>query len=160
MLPQIAERKQYYDIPIYPMLVFDGTDVLFEPNLNAYDSVFNQHIQVAKSFAPIFNLSLEGNATPSSGNLHIKITPADTLHHDSVFAFVTVCEDSVLGDMGGRFNFVIRQFYTFPIDFVYPEELDTTITFSHSIPIDKMRGVLFVQDVHTKKVLQAIKSKF
>jgi hypothetical protein len=159
-LPQIEERVLYYIAQPFPTLVFDGTDKVFEPNSNAYDTVFNQHIQIAKSAAPVYNLTLNASATSSNGTLNINISPADTLYHDSVYAFVAVCEDSANGDLGGIFNYVIRNFYTFPVNLIFPDELDTTITFSHSIPVDKMRGVLFVQDVHSKKVLQAIKKQF
>ena len=159
-LPQIEERVLYYIAQPYPTVVFDGTDKVFEPNINAFDTVYNQHIQAAKSIAPIYNLTLNGSVTSNTGTLHINISPADTLQHDSVYAFVAVCEDSAAGDMGGIFNYVIRNFYSFPINLIFPDELDTTITFSHSIPVDKMRGVLFVQDVHNKKVLQAIKKHF
>lgn len=160
VLPQIEERKEYYGIPIYPTLNFDGTDVVFEPNANAYDTTFNQHIQTARSAIPVYNLELNGTATASSGNLHVKIAPADTFQYDSVYAFVAVCQDSVRGDLGGWFNYVIRQFYQFPISLMFPDSLDTTLTFTHSIPVDKMRGVLFVQNLQTKKVLQAIKTEF
>lgn len=159
VLPEIEERKQYYGVQLYPTVVFDGSDVVFEPNPNAYDTTFNQHIQAAKSVTPIYNLHLNAFATSTTGTLEIAIVSADTLHHDSVFAFVTVCEDSITG-LVGTFNYVIRQFYTFPINLFYPDSLDTTITFSHSMPVNKMRGVLFMQDMHSKKVLQAIKSMF
>ncbi|MEO0082965.1 MAG: hypothetical protein ABIK33_01065 [candidate division WOR-3 bacterium] len=159
-LPEIALRQQFYGIASYPTVVFDGTDVVFEPNPNAYDSVYTQHIHVAKSVVPNYNLKLFGYAGNNTGELQIKISPADTLRHDSVYAFVMVCEDSVRGSMGGYFNYIIRQFYSFPINLFYPDSFDTTITFSHSIPTNKMRGVLFVQDVGSKKVLQAIKTNF
>lgn len=160
VLPQIQERMNYYSVQLYPTVVFDGTDVVFEPNANAYDTTFNQHIQTAKSFVPTYNLELNGTASSISAQLQIKISPADTLPHDSIYAFVTICEDSVIGDLGGRFNYVIRQFLTFPVNLFYPDSLDTVINFSHSIPINKMRGVVFVQDIHSKKVLQAIKTNF
>lgn len=161
-IPENEIRRQLYTValPDEPIIYFDGTDRVFEPNPFAYDSTFNQHIQVAKSVTPVYNLNLDGSATSNTGNLHIKITPADTLHRDSVNAFVAVCEDSVAGDLGGLFNYVVRQLYTFPVILTYPDSLDTIINFTHSIPVDKMTGVLFVQDMNTKKVLQAIKSKF
>lgn len=159
-LPQIQERMNYYNILAYPTVVFDGTDVVFENNPNAYDTVFNQHFLAAKSVAPSYNLELRGNATTNSGQLYLKVTAADTLQHDSVYAFVAICEDSVRGDLGGNFKFVIRQLNAIPINIVYPDSLDTIINFNHNIAPQKMRGVVFLQDRQSKKVLQAIKTIF
>ena len=143
-----------------PTLVFDGTDVAFEPNQNAYDTTFNQHIQAAKSVVPIYNLSLEGTATNNTGSLHVRILPADTLVHDSVYALIAICQDSVIGDLGGIYNYTVKGLSSFPVNIFYPDSMDTTIIFSHSAPIDKLRAVLFMQDMHSKKVLQTTKYEF
>lgn len=165
VLPQIQERMNYYGIRSYPTVVFDGTDIVAidnppVPYETTYYTVYNAHINTMKSFTPSYNLKLIGSASPTNGSLHITIYPADTLRHSSVYAFVALCEDSVRGNVGGRFNYVIRQLSSFPINLFYPDSLDTTITFSHSIPVDKMRAVLFIQNSYTKKILQAIKTKF
>ncbi|MEO0074652.1 MAG: hypothetical protein ABIK31_00885 [candidate division WOR-3 bacterium] len=159
-LPQIQERMNYYNILAYPTVVFDGTDVVFENNPNAYDTVFNQHYIVAKSIVPSYNLELTGSVTVNSGQLHLKIGAADTIRHDSVYAFIAICEDSIRGDLGGTFNFVVRQLTTIPINVSYPDSLDTIINFNHNIAPPKMRGVVFLQDRQSKKILQAIKTKF
>lgn len=165
-IPEIVSRRQEYfgSVFSYPKLVIDGTEVPIDipayPPESSYYTTYNQYIVAAKSIVPSYNLTLFGNATASSGNFSIKIIPADTLHRESIYAFVAVCEDSVLGDLGQTFNYVCRKFYRFPINIVYPDSFINTINFTHSIPIDKMTGVLFVQDVNTKKVLQAIKTKF
>jgi hypothetical protein len=164
-IPENITRRQWYlgQTFSYPKLIVDGVvvpiDVPSYPPESSYYTTYNQHIVSAKSYVPGYNLYLDGTATSSSGNLHIKIVPADTLHRDSVYAFVAVCEDSVLGDLGSRFNFVCRKFYSFPINIVYPDSFTTSINFSHSIPIGKITGVLFVQNLNTKEVLQAIKTK-
>ncbi len=164
--PENITRRQWYLGQIFspPKLIIDGFEVPIDipsyPPDSSYYTTYNQYIVAAKSNVSGYNLNLDGTATSSSGNLHIKIVPADTLHRDSVNAFVAVCEDSVLGDLGGRFNYVCRHFYAFPVNLTYPDSLDTIINFTHTIPVDKMTGVLFVQDMNTKKVLQAIKSKF
>lgn len=161
-IPTNESRRQFYTVslPDEPIVCFDGTDRVFEPNPAAYYTTFNQHIQAAKSVVPSYNLKLSGNATVSNGQLQIKILPADTLQRDSVAAFVAICEDGVRGNLGGSFNYVIRQFYAFPANISYPDSIDTTVTFSHSIPINLMSGVLFVQDLNSKKVLQATKTEF
>jgi len=158
-MPEYFARHQLYGNPATPTVVFDGTDIVFEPNPDVFDSVFNQHIVVARSFVPSFNLNLTGSATASSGNLHIKINPADTLYHNSVFAYVAICEDSIAGMMRA-FNYVVRKLYSFPVNLFFPDSLDTIINFTHSIPVNKMSGALFIQDMNTKKILQAIKTRF
>ena len=160
--PEIdTTRKKLYEPPYmaYPTVVFDGTDVFFEPNQSAYSSSFNQHIMAAKSVTPFFNLSLIATATVNTGNLQMKIITADTIPSDSILAFIAICEDSVSGS-AKDFNYVVRQLQAFPVALTYPDSLDTIINFTHAIPVDKMTGVLFVQNMNTKKVLQAIKSKF
>jgi hypothetical protein len=158
-IPESEARRQLYDMPVYPTVVFDGTDKQFISDPSLYDSLFNQSIQVAKSAAPLYNLELNGMATPSTGSLSIKIWPADTLHYDSVYAFVAICEDSLRGIVRD-FNYVARQLYSFPVDLFFPDSIDTMITFSHTTSPDKMRAVLFIQKLDTKNVLQAIGKKF
>jgi hypothetical protein len=142
-----------------PTLVFDGTDMVREENIDAYYSTFLQHFLIAKSTAPLYNLSLNGVVSTNSGTLHVKVMPADTLYHDSTNAVVVICQDSVQGMLGPQ-NWIASQFYTFPVSLFYPDSLDTTITFTHSIPVNKITGVLFMQDLNSKKVLQATKIKF
>ncbi|MEO0092576.1 MAG: hypothetical protein ABIK61_07695 [candidate division WOR-3 bacterium] len=162
-------RKAFYSIPLPPIIpdasvCFDGAGpyVVDSPGFppeSTYYQVYAQHIISAKSQPPAYNLSLNGSATSNTGNLNLKILPADTLIRSSVFAFVAICEDSVSG-MTKDFNYVIRKLFSFPVNLVYPDSLDTVITFQHSLPQNKMTGVLFLQDMNTKKVLQAIKTKF
>jgi hypothetical protein len=155
------QRRTFYQILTQddPMVIFDGTDPVFEPNPSAYITTYTAHISAAKSIAPSFNLNLSAVASVNTGSLQISILPADTFLHLSCRAFVEICQDSVLG-VSKDFNYVARQIYSFPVNIVYPDSLDTTIVFTHSIPIEKMNGVLFIQDINTRKVLQAIKAKF
>jgi hypothetical protein len=154
-------RRAFYQILQQddPTVIFDGTDQVFEPNPNAYITTYTTHINAAKSTAPSFNLNLNAVASANTGNLQISVLPADTFLHPSCRAFVEICQDSVSG-FSKDFNYVARQIYSFPLNIVYPDSLDTIINFTHSMPVDKMTGVLFVQDINTKKVLQATKSKF
>jgi N-methylhydantoinase B/oxoprolinase/acetone carboxylase alpha subunit len=155
------QRRVFYQILTQddPTVIFDGTDPVFEPNPNAYITTYTTHINAAKSITPSFNLNINAVASANTGNLQISILPADTFLHPSCQAFVEICQDSVSG-FSKDFNYVARQIYSFPVNIVYPDSLDTTIVFTHSMPIDKMNGVLFIQDINTKKVLQAIKTKF
>jgi hypothetical protein len=152
-------RSNVYQNPVVPTLVVDGTDKVFESNINAYESTFTSHIRVAQSITPIFNLHLEAQATTTIGDLEIKIVAADTVPNDTILAFVAVCQDSIHG-LAKDFNYVCQKLYSFPVYLSYTDSLDTIINFIHSMPVNKMTGVLFVQDINTKKVLQAIKTKF
>jgi len=158
-IPSNAVRRELYENPVYPTVIFDGTDKQFVTDPSLYDSMFNQSIQVAKSSTPLFNLELNGTVTASNGSLSIKISPADTFHYDSVYAFIIICEDSVRG-IARDFNYITRQLYSFPVNLFFPDSMDTTITFIHTIPVEKMRAVLFMQNLNTKKVLQAVGKKF
>ncbi|MCX7785321.1 MAG: hypothetical protein N2201_03725 [candidate division WOR-3 bacterium] len=162
-------RKAFYSIPLPPIIpeatiCFDGTDKVIVdspgfPPESTYYQVYTQHIIAAKSNPPAYNLYLAGSATTNSGMLNIKITPADTLTHSPVNAFIAICEDSVVG-MTKDFNYVVRKLFNFPLYLVYPDSLDTIITFQHTLPPNKMTGVLFLQNMNTKKVLQAVKTRF
>ena len=46
------------------------------------------------------------------------------------------------------------------MDLVYPDTLDTTIIFNHSIPVEYMRAVIFIQNMDNKKVMHAITRDF
>jgi len=155
-------RRSFYQVlqSDDPIVIFDGTDAVVPgPNTNAYVTTFITHINVAKSALPSFNLRLNASASSNTGSMQISILPTDTLSHPLCQAMVEICEDSVSG-ISKDFNYVVRQIYSFPINITFPDSLDTTITFSHSIPVAKMNGVLFVQDMSTKKILQATKAKF
>jgi hypothetical protein len=155
------QRRVFYQILPQddPTVIYDGTDHVFESDPNLYITTYISHISVAQSNTPSFNLSLNAMASTNTGNLQIRIYPADTMLHPSCQAFVAICQDGIRG-FSKDFNYVARQIYSFPVSVVYPDSLDTTIIFTHSIPVDKMNSVLFVQDMNTKKVMQAIKAKF
>ncbi len=152
-------RSNFYQNPVVPTLLVDGTDKVFESNINAYESTFTSHIRVAQSIVPIFNLHLEAQATTTIGDLEVKIVAADTVPNNTILAFVAVCQDSIPG-LARTFDHVCQKLYSFRVYLSYADSLDTVINFTHSMPVDKMTGILFIQDINTKKVLQATKTKF
>ncbi len=155
----IDPRLNFYGRPIYPTVIFDGTDEVFEPNSNVYFTTYNDHIIAAKSITPEFNLDLTATATQNAGNIEIQIVTADTITGGDMIAYAVICEDSLPG-MLGPFNYVCQQLYTFPVDLVYPDSLDTNIVFNHALQVDQMTAVVFVQDTTSKKVVQAITKRF
>ena len=140
--------------------MFDGTDEVFESNPDAYFTTFNDHIQAAKTDTPQYNLELTATATPSAGNLALKIVTADTIPTATIIAHIAICQDSIHGFILPFFDYVCQQLHSFPIDLVYPDSLDTTIVFNHSIPVERMWAVVFVQNMATKKIMHAITKQF
>jgi hypothetical protein len=159
------EREDYYDTGLALWYaIFDGTDVVFESQMNAYDSVFAQHVDVARGYQPLFNLYIESaTATPSTADLAVRIVTADTIPEDEIALFYTITEDS-LPPYGVppfmTFYRVCRQQYSFPLSLAYPDSIVDTLSFSHAIPADKMKAVVFVQDITTKEVLQSVITSF
>lgn len=87
------------------------------------------------------------------------IVTTDTIPAGQILAFLAICQDSVRGFLKD-FNYVCEEFYSFPIVLSYPDTLDTAITFSHAMPIDKMRAVVFVQNMGTKEILHSATKQF
>lgn len=155
----VQERDSLYGSPIYPTVIFDGTDEVFEPDPNAFLTTFDAHITAAKADTPQYNLELNAVATPTTGDIQVKIVTAGAIPTGQMRAYIAVCQDSVRGFVKD-FNYVIQQFYTFPVDLVYPDSLDTAITFNHALPVEKMRAVVFVQNMDTKKVMHSATKQF
>ena len=160
MAPEAVERHQFYEEPLIPTVIFDGTDAVFEPDPSP--DIYEQHIRAAQSVTPYFNLSMDLTASQTTGSINLKIVTADTIPDDEIIGFITILEDSLRGEIPPFYTFdrICRDMFQFPVDLVYPDSLDTTITFSHSIPTNTMRAVLFIQDLDTKEVMQAIIQKF
>jgi hypothetical protein len=155
----IRPRDSLYSTPIYPTAFFDGTDEVFEPDPGALFTTYYDHYIAAKSDTPNYNLYLTATATASAGDLQLRIVTADTIPSGEMLAYVAICQDSIRG-FSKDFNYVCMQMYRFPVDLVYPDSLDTTITFGHTLPVDKMRAVVFVQNMNTKKVMHSITKRF
>lgn len=155
------ERHLFYDEPIIPTAVFDGTTQVFL-EFPPFTDVYRQVINIARASPPYFNLYIsDANASQAVGSFNLRIITADTLPDpdDEIVTFITILEDSLPG-FYGTFNHVCRDQFHFPVNLAYPDSLDTTIVFQHAIPVDKMKTVVFVQNLDTKEVMQAIISPF
>ncbi|UCF70465.1 MAG: hypothetical protein JSW49_09755 [candidate division WOR-3 bacterium] len=155
-------RNSFYSSPPHPTAFFDGTDEVFELDPNALFTTYTDHYFAAKSDSPTYYVEVTATATASSGDLQIRIVTADIIPVGEVIAYAAICQDSVHGIIKD-FNYVCRLLYEFPLEMALPDsvlDLDTTITFSHALPIDKMRAVVFVQNMSTKKVLHSATTRF
>jgi len=156
---EAGERHLFYGEPIIPTTVFDGTDQVFVEN-PPFTTIFENHIRAALSVTPYFNLYItEATASLDSGRFNLKIVTADTIPDDEIVAFVAITEDSLPG-VYDIFNHACRFLFQFPVDLVYPDSLDTTITFDHRIPVNRMKTIVFIQDMDTKEVMQSIIREF
>ncbi len=89
----------------------------------------------------------------------VTIVTTDTIPAGQMLAFIAICQDSVRGLLKD-FNYVCQELYSFPIELSYPDTLDTAITFNHTMPIDKMRAVIFVQNMDTKEIMHSATKQF
>lgn len=153
---EAREREDFYDTGLAtPFVIFNGTYVAWEQNPSNYDSVFTENIEAARTQPPYFNIYVDSAyASPSTGTFDLRIITADTIPEGNVVGFIAVLEDSLPGAYT-EFMHVCRALYQFPVTLVYPDTLDTTITFSHSIPPHNLKTVVFIQDLDTKEVMQA-----
>jgi len=165
-ISEARDRETFYDVPssiTIPYVIFDGTAVVWEGNPNNYDSVYTVYVEAARSETPYYNLYIDSALVgPSTGRLNLKIVAVDTIPDDEIAVYINVLEDS-LPDTGipGVFLYhICRQQFSFPLEIAYPDTFDTTITFSHSSQSDKMKTVIFIQDIDTKEVMQSIISPF
>jgi hypothetical protein len=139
---------------------FDGPDVVWDPNPGEYDSLFAARVEIARTATPYFNLYINNAAaSPSTGSIDLTIVTADTIPDDEIIAYVAILQDSLSGAYT-TFMYICQELYFFPVELTYPDTLDTIITFSHAIPVNDMKTVVFVQDIDTKEVMQSIISPF
>lgn len=159
--PPSVAREVFYNTGLaVPFVIFDGTNVVWEQNPANYDSVFRQAIEVARTTPPYFNLYInDATASPSTGNLDITIITADTIPQGEMIAYVAILQDSLPGAYT-TFYKLCQELYTIPLELAYPDTLDTVLTFAHTIPLNYMSAVVFVQDTLSKEVMQTIRSPF
>jgi hypothetical protein len=135
-------RFAVYAPLVDPQLFIDGNKI------SANDSTtYKNSINAARTVTPSFNLTLDAQGTTTSGSITFKIVNVDSLlDPDSVYAFVAVCQDSVDGILLD-FNYVCRYLYYFPVSVVFPDSVDTTITFANTYPVEYLHAVAFIQNL-------------
>lgn len=149
-------REHFYQVGFdHPSLWADGIKAPGDDS-----TAFVGTINTARSVPPKFNITLTAQATASDGSIELNVITVDSFMTadsfqtaDSIYAFIAVCQDSVHGNQKD-FNYICRRLYFFPIAVPYPDTLDTTISFTHSFPVDKLHAVSFIQTlVNTSKTV-------
>lgn len=143
-----------------PYVIFDGTDVVWEADPGKFDSLYAARVEIARTATPYFNLYINNaTASPSTGSIDLTIVTADTIPDGEIVAYVAILQDSLPGAYT-TFMYICQEIYSFPVELTYPDTLDTIMTFSHTIPVQNMKTVVFIQDIDTKEVMQSIISPF
>lgn len=154
--PAAEEREAFYNTGLAtPYVIFDGSEVVWEPQIPNYKSRYEQAFTVVRTVTPLFNISvLNANASSGVGSIELRIVASvDTVIEGEVSVFIAVLEDSLLGAYTTFVN-VCQQLLEFPIEIAYPDSMDTTVTFSHNVPTDKMKAAIFIQNMDTKDIYQ------
>lgn len=161
MIPEAQEQKDFYNTGFAPpFVVFDGTDAIWDQSPPNYDSVYKQHYKIARIKQPYFNLSIDSAITqPSQGSFNLKIVTADTIPEGEIKAFIAITQDS-LHEAYTTLYWVCRALYEFPLILTYPDSITQHFEFNHNIPASKLRATVFIQNMTTKEVMQAITTKF
>jgi hypothetical protein len=155
------DREAFYSTGLTtPYIIFDGAQVVWEMNPSNYDSMFRQAVEIARTTEPYFNLAINNAiASQSNASLDLMIVAADTIPDDELICCIAILQDSLPGAYT-TFYRICQEFYEFPLELSYPDTLDTTFSFSHNIPLDKMRVVLFVKNLANNEIMQGTMSFF
>jgi len=141
----INMRKTYYGDFADPKLFLEGDEIL------ANDSfTYTNSINTARLVTPSLNLYLDAQATATEGTVILRIVNVDSLLElDSIFAFVSVCQDSVDGNLKD-FNYVCRDLKYYPVTTTFADSAEDTLTFifASPYPIAKLHAVAFIQDLN------------
>jgi hypothetical protein len=158
------QREAFYDTNLAtPYVVFDGTNIVVEPNPSTYETRYTEAYNVARTVIPLFNINVDSaSASSSQGSFDLQIVAADTIPDDEIHAFIAICEDSLdaFGDTILFFMYVCRDLQEMTLDIDYPDTLDQKILFSHAIDVNKLSAIVFIQDMDTREVMQSVKVRF
>jgi hypothetical protein len=158
--PEIHDaRWDFYSMGMEPSIMVDGTDSVYAQG--NYYTVFKSYLEAARTVVPLFNMEITATADSGFGSVALRFVTADTLPGNNLIGCLAICQDSTRNIFNNfDFNYICKKFYSFPLNLVYPDTLDTTVTFTHNLLVNKLRAVAFVQDLDTKEILQAITTKF
>jgi len=167
--PLYAEsRAAFYQEPGggEPATVFDGGDVVRTAGPEYNYETFHNQLLAAKSIRPKAQLELAGTVGTAACSILVRAWGIDSTPAESLRLFVTICEDSVLSRLPGNaetlFNRVLR--------YLLPDENGLAVALTPTDTLEtvqrcalqpfwnpfRLGAVAFVQDMATRKVLQAV----
>lgn len=159
---QVAQQREtYYETGVViPFAIFDGTNVVWEGNPTAYEEVYTEAFNVARTVTPLFNITIENPVTSATqASFDLELVPTDTLPDDELCAFIAICEDSLPGAYT-TFMYVCRDLQELPLSVIYPDTVIEPVVFSHAIETPRLSAVVFIQDVDTKEIFQSAMTRF
>ncbi|MBN2619986.1 hypothetical protein JXB22_02760 [candidate division WOR-3 bacterium] len=159
---QVAQQREAYYEPsvVVPFAIFDGTNVVWEGNPTAYEDVYTEAFTIARTVTPLFNITITDPVTSvTQANFKLELVPTDTLPDDEVCAFIAICEDSLPGAYT-TFMHLCRGLQEIPLSIAYPDTMNESVIFSHTIEAQRLSAVVFIQDVDTKEILQSAMTRF
>jgi hypothetical protein len=128
---QVAQQRETYYEPgvVVPFAIFDGTNVVWEANPNAYEDVYTEAFTIARTVTPLFNISIADPVTSETqASFELELVPTDTLPDDELCAFVAICEDSLPGAYT-TFMHLCRDLQEIHLSIVYPDTLNEPVVF-------------------------------
>ena len=124
-----------------------------------YREEFERSIDSARTVLPEFAFMLDAHASVSQGTVNTNIIPCTETPRGDINVFLCVLEDSLDG-WYGSYRRVVRDLYQFPLVITETDTFDTMIIFPHDYSPGNMSTVVFIQNLDTREVFQAISCRF
>ncbi len=162
----VAVRESLYSIQTSPIVVFDGLHKVQTEKPEDNYPTYKNYIITEQGKTTALKLSIESRINTYSVHLKVTIIPIDSIESNNFRLFLILTEDSVyfkqIGAPDSIFYFVMRKMIPdeqgIQINPVYPDSIIKEIDFNlqSNWKVNKLGIVVFVQDMETKEVIQAI----
>lgn len=164
--PYVVVRESLYSIQTSPIVVFDGLHKIQTEKPEDDYPVYKNCIISERSRKTNLRLRLESTLEGNLASLKIHIIAIDSIKPSDYRLFIVITEDSVYFKQTGApdsiFYFVMRKMIPdeqgIEINLVYPDSIieERDFLIQSNWNINKVGIVVFIQDMETKEVMQAI----
>jgi hypothetical protein len=163
----VEDRAAWYQEPGggEPATVFDGGEVVRTAGPEYNHETFENCLLAARSVRPAAQLELSGSAGSGVCSVQVRAWGVDSTPAETLRLFVAICEDSVVSRLPGNaetlFSRVVRRLLPDENGLAVTLRLGDTCTTVQRSACEpfwnpaRLSAVAFVQDVATRKVLQA-----